>query len=412
MQQKTTRKLDLLLAGAAALLCAGPVGGCGAAGGLAAAACGLDLSAAVDSDLGDSHLDALIEAVGRFSAAAATLDDEVRAACNGIASDLGAATADDTETACANAVAAIEDVKVLNPDAQLVVEYVPAVCEVSGSFAAACTASCDVDFDAQITPLTCEGGYLTGTCEGSCSGWCTVEGDVACTGSCSGSCQGSCTATVVALCDGVCRGQCTGACDVYGADGNCAGVCQGTCSGTCEGTIDGTCSGTCAGSCQGSCRSTIEAECQGECTGSCDIDFVEPRCEGGQIEVDAAAECEASCSAQAAYEVECTEPEVAVSFLGEPVDVAQFQALVGTLLDHLHVVLVVQEQASIMFDASVEVASELDDALEAAYGLGSRAVSCFVAAVDAHIEAAASVQVSISVTVDVSASATASVGAQ
>ncbi len=383
---------------------------CGGVGSLAAAACSLELDADVDADFGDLHLDALIEATGRFAAAAEEIDVTIRGACNDISSDLGAETSTDTEVACANAVAAIDDVRVLNPDAELIVEYVPAVCTVNAALAASCTASCDIDFDATVTPITCEGGYFTGTCEGSCSGWCTVEGDISCSGSCTGSCQGSCSATVEAVCEGACFGQCEGACDVYDEHGNCAGACTGTCYGTCEGTIDGACSGHCEGSCQGSCRSTIEAECGGECTGECDVEWIEPRCEGGQVDIDAAAECEASCKAEAAYDISCTDPEVVVSFSGDPVDVAQLEALVLTLAENMSAVLVIQEQAGILVSATADIAEELDEALDAAADIGQDAFECFVAALSAHAEALATVSVSVTVSVDVTASASASVG--
>lgn len=390
------------------LALAGGLGGCGDGGGNGLpGTCSLDFSGEVSSNFGEPRIDALLEATGKFSVAAEDLDVTVRTACNAIATDLGAATAEDTETACGNAVAAIDGVYAANAEVALTIDYVPAVCSASAEAAVECTAECDVNFDATATPPTCEGGELSGGCTGQCSGECTVEAEAACTGTCSASCSGQCDATVSAVCTGTCTGQCDGTCSATAADGSCAGDCDGTCSGTCAGTIEGSCSGTCTGGCSGSCRAEVTGSCSGTCSGSCDVAFTAPRCEGGELNVEADADCAASCESSASFDLECTEPELIISFTGSATVAEDLDALIATLDENLPTILASLEKAQIIAGVTVDLGTQLPGAVDAATDLGLEAADCMRLAIDAQVEAAAKVQVSVSVSVEVSGSATA-----
>jgi len=370
--------------------------------------CSLDFARPVNANFGNDDLDALLEASARFSVAANGIDTDVRAACNGIATDLGAASAPDTETACNNAVTQINRVKAANAMATLTVQYTPGVCSVSASAVVDCVADCDVNFDAMVTPPTCMGGEISGSCSGMCEGSCTVEGSVSCTGSCSGSCQGMCDAEVSGTCTGSCNGQCEGTCATINADGSCMGACDGTCRGECSGTITGECSGSCDGMCTGSCRSDLMAMCSGQCSGSCDVAFTEPRCEGGEWNVMADAECKAACEADASFAIECTDPSLVATFSGTATGRADLETLLATLEENLPTLFAAAAKAEIVVSATSDFATRLSAATSAATDAGLEASSCLVLAIDAQVAAASKVNVSVMASVSVSASASAS----
>lgn len=370
--------------------------------------CSLDFTRPVTANFGNDDLDALLEASARFSVAANGIDTDVRAACNGIATDLGAASSTDTQTACDNAVAQINRVKAANAMATLSVEYTPSVCSVSASAVVDCVAMCDVTFDATVTPPMCTGGELSGTCSGMCSGSCTVEGTVACTGSCTGSCSGSCDARVSGTCTGSCTGQCEGTCATMAADGSCMGACDGTCRGMCSGTIMGECSGSCGGMCMGSCRSDVTAMCTGRCSGTCDVMLTAPRCEGGEWDVMADADCKAACEADASFDLQCTDPSLVATFTGSATGRAELETLLASLERNLPRLFAAAAKAEIVVSASRDFATRLGAAASAATAAGLEASSCLVLAIDAQVAATSKVNVSVMASVSVSASASAS----
>lgn len=366
--------------------------------------CNLDFDGSDNADFGDPGIDGLLEATGQFSVTATELETSVRDACNNIASDLGGSTDDDTATACANAVAEIDGTFEANADVTFTLEYVAPVCSADVSVIADCAAECDVNFDASATPPTCEGGELSGECSGMCQGECSIEGDASCSGSCDGSCTGTCDATVVASCTGTCMGQCDGTCSSMDGDGNCNGSCDGTCRGMCSGSVEGSCSGTCEGSCSASCRAEVDGSCSGSCSGSCDVDFVEPSCEGGELDVMADADCKASCEAEASFAVECTEPTVIISYSGSATVSADVDALVDTLEANFGTILAAIERLDTIASATVSLATQLTGAATAAANLGLEAADCVRLAVDAQVAAAASIMVSVEASASVSGS--------
>lgn len=394
------------------LLCvlAGVSASCGKDGTLPATECSLDFSRNFDARFDNGKVDALLESTAKLNVTANAIEADVLAACNGIATDLGAASAPDVETACMNASTAIDGVLAANASITLVVEVVPAVCTVNAEATATCAAMCDASFDATATPPTCEGGMLSGSCSAMCTGSCTVEGSVDCTGSCSGTCTGSCSATVEGSCDGTCNGQCEGTCSAMDGDGNCMGTCDGTCRGQCMGTVTGSCGGECMGSCMGSCRADVTGMCDGRCTGECSVDFEAPRCEGGEVNVMADAECQASCEADASFDAECTEPEVIVSFTGAADTAADLDALAATLSANLPAIVSVLEKAEIIVMSTAQFANALDGVASAAVDAGVEASLCVAEALDVEVAALAKINVSVEASVMVSGSVSASGG--
>ncbi len=365
--------------------------------------CSLDFASEVNASFDSGQLDALLEASARFGVTSLALETELRSACNAIAVDLGAASADDTATACANASTAIDAAFAANASVNMTIEFVPGVCSVAVQAVIDCTAQCDVNFDATATPPTCEGGQFSGGCSGSCSGSCSVAGNASCSGECTGSCQGSCDATVSATCTGTCTGQCDGTCPGE-VDGTCNGTCTGTCNGSCSGTIEGSCSGSCEGSCSASCTASVSGSCEGSCSGSCDVDFVEPTCEGGTLTVQASAECKSACESDASFDVECTEAELIVSYGGQVGDGGQLDALVATLEANYPTILAVAEKTAIVVGTATDLATQLSGATGTAAGLGLEASDCLVQAVQVQVAAATSTSVTIEASVEVSGS--------
>jgi len=372
--------------------------------------CRHDFNTTFDANFDNGQVDALLEATAQLNVAATEMERDTLAACNGIAADLGAETSMDVGIACNNAAAAIDEVFAANASATIAIDIVPARCSIDLTASATCAAECDASFDAMATPPTCTGGMISGACSAECNGSCTVEGSVACTASCNGTCSGQCDARVEGTCTGTCAGRCEGTCSAMDADGNCMGECTGTCRGQCMGDIEGTCTGSCTGMCQGSCTSDIMATCEGSCTGDCSVDFVEPRCEGGEVDVMASAECNAACETEVAADAQCTEPQVIVVFTGAADAVEMIDALAATLGTHLPTLFNVIEKSVAIAQAGIQIASHLSSAAGSAIAAGLEASSCMASAVDIQIAASSKVTSSADGAVTVSASATASAG--
>ncbi len=360
-----------------------------------------DLEGSGQVSFGDTKLDALIEASAKFDSSTDALAEQVRSACNAIATDLGASASEDTAMACSNAAGEITAVLEANVGAQLIVEYVAPVCAASGGAFFDCVGECDASFDATGKLPQCEGGELAGSCSGMCSGECTVEGSVACEGSCSGTCEGSCSASVVGSCSGTCEGTCEGTCSAMDAQGNCMGTCEGTCRGSCEGTIEGSCSGECEGMCEGSCRAEGMANCEGTCSGECSVDWVEPVCEGGTLDVDAEADCQVACQADASFDLECSDPELVVTVIGVASS-ADLEALVTTLQANYGKILKALFKVRLVVRAAADFGGQIGGATAAAASAGVEASQCLARAVTLAAEATASAQVSVSASVEVS----------
>jgi hypothetical protein len=364
--------------------------------------CSLNFNAPVNASFSDESVNTLLESAATFNVAVTSIDNDVRTACNDISTSLGGESSTDTETACMNADTEIRRVLMENADASLVVEVIPAVCRTDIDAYADCVAECDASFDVMATPVTCMGGEIIGGCTGMCTGSCTVDASA----TCEATCRGMCSAEIEGTCSGTCMGECDGTCSAMDGSGMCMGVCNGTCMGMCDARIEGTCSGTC----MGECTAMVTGSCTGECTGMCDVMFTAPRCEGGDVQVEADAECTASCEADVSVQIDCTEPSVAITFTGSPSAMEDLEALVGALERNLPRILRAAKEAEVAVDAAVTFSSSLEAAAEGSVSAGVEAVACLTQAVAVQAQAALTVQVSFEASVMISGSAGASGG--
>lgn len=376
--------------------CALLLSACGEPGNPLPGVCSLDFNGPVNATFSDANVNTLLEAAATFNVSVNSIDNDVRTACNDISMSLGGMTSNDTETACMNADAEIQRVLMANAEATLVVEVIPAVCTTDINAYADCVAECDASFDVMATPVRCMGGEITGGCTGMCTGSCTVD----VTAMCDATCRGTCSAEINGTCSGTCMGDCTGTCSSM-SGGMCMGVCDGTCMGRCDAQIEG----TCMGNCMGECTATATGSCMGRCTGMCDVMFTEPRCEGGEVEVMADAECTASCDADVSVQVECTEPQVAISFTGTAGALDDLMTLLEALERNLPRIIRAGEQAQVAISAAVTFGNTLEAAAEGSVSAGVEAVACLTEAVAVQLDAAAKVQVSFQASVMISGSA-------
>lgn len=113
-----------------------------------------------------------------------------------------------TDVVCARVITRIQDnLKVgLKANAQLKVEYTPAVCKVDMRASARAAAECEGKAEADIK-ATCE-GRCNGTCSGSCEGKAGTGGNSGqCDGVCKGTCEGSCEGSAKVDASAQCRAQ-------------------------------------------------------------------------------------------------------------------------------------------------------------------------------------------------------------
>ena len=174
-----------------------------------------------------------------------------------------------------------------------------------------------------------------------------------------------------------------------------------TCSGTCRGKCEGTCAGKAgtggnAGSCDGECKGT----CRGECEGHADV--------------KASAQCKANASIQASADMQCTEPDLDISFDAKlVVDKTKAEATLKALKAGLPKLLSVKARlAPIKYaaEAWVVAAKELKDAGPKLANSFKDQALCISGQIAAVASAIANIQVNVSVSVEVSAQASGSVG--
>lgn len=324
---------------------------------------------------------------------------DVSVACENIARDLGAATADTEKAGAktgADAVTAWCDLATAQINAKfgakgelkatLAVDFQPPVCTASIDASVSCQGGCSADAkcDVEANPPKCTGGKLTVECSGSCEADAGVS--VSCTGSCSGNCSGACTAQAGATID--CEGKCDGTCTVDGtaksgsgvqADGTCKGKCDGKCEMAANAMV--ACKGTCEGSCDAKCDAAANAKftCDGKCTGTAEA----PKCEGGKLEVDCKvdADCKANCDASASAKAECKPPSLTITASGSgtaDVDAkAQIDVAIASLKENLPNLLVVLKARGENFAAGIEGSVKAGGKLTANVGdLSGEAVFC------------------------------------
>ncbi len=334
---------------------------------------------------------------------AAKLDADLKAACGGLAGDLGAGgDFADGKAACDAAIKAMVDIKgQLGAGFKVAIDVQPPHCAASMDAMADCAAECDAELEPGSVKVECEPGKLSGTCEAQCSGTCEMSAAATCEGTCNGSCS--------AKFEGTCGGDCTGRCDGKKVKG---AACEGTCKGECSAGA----SGSCGGECSGSCELSGSATCEGTCRGECSAEMKAPKCEGEMTPPKASAECEAHCDAQVQAEVECTPPRIAVRIEGAANAelAAKYKAaLENNLPAVLNIAIGMKDQAlSVAADAKavVDGVQATVGQLKASPAIGARVTACVAAPFKAAFDAAASVKANVNVSVEVKASASASAG--
>ncbi len=353
-----------------------------------------------------------VKAAGKISAGlqaaislqgfAAKLDADLKAACGGLATDLGASGEWKTgEEACKGALSAMADLKAkMGGKVSISLDVQPPYCSASMSAMADCVAECDADLQPGSVEVECEPGKLSGECSAECSGRCDLSASAKCEGTCSGSCSANFS--------GSCGGECKGKCDGKNSEGSCAGKCEGSCSANAE--------GSCGGSCSGSCQMDAAAKCEGRCTGGCSAEMKAPRCEGEITPPKASAECNASCDANVSAKLECTKPRIALKVDGAAnVEAAtKFKAALEANLPAILQIAVGMKDQSLRVAASVkDVVGGVEvtiKSLKSSPSVGARITACVAAPFKAAFDAAASVKANVNVSVEVKASASASAG--
>jgi hypothetical protein len=326
------------------------------------------------------------------------LDGDLKAACGGLAKDLGA-TGDfaDGKSACEAAIKAMGDVRAkmgANAKATLVVQ--PPHCSASMDAYADCAGHCDASVQGGKAEVKCEKGELSGTCDAKCEGKC----ELAAGGTCEGTCQGSCDAHFT----GTCQGNCQGKCDGKDSKGECKGKCDGAC--------DAAGKGDCKGKCGGECQLKGSAKCDGQCTGKCSVEMKAPKCTGEVTPPKVSAECKASCDAKVNGKLECTPAKAAVRIEGAA-DAAVATKYKGALEKNLPGILKI---AIGMKDRAESIAANVQNVVASAEGTakaaassnavtGGQLMACVANPFKGALDAAASVRASVKVSVDVKASA-------
>lgn len=185
------------------------------------------------------------------------------------------------------------------------------------------------------------------------------------------------------------------------------------CEGKASADVGASCSGVCHGKCDGQCSGKAgtggnSGDCNGQCSGTCHGD-----CEG-HADVKASAQCKASASVKASVDMQCTEPELDISFDAKAtLDKSKAEMTIKALKAGLPKILSVKarlEPLKYAVETWVVSAKELKD-------MGPKFVNSFkdqALCISGQIAAAANliskIQVNVSVSVEVSASASGTVG--
>ncbi|MGH7281180.1 MAG: hypothetical protein ACRELY_06640 [Polyangiaceae bacterium] len=356
----------------------------------------------LQADVG-AKLKAGVQASMEIQDFAGKIDADLKAACGGLAGDLGAkGDFKSGDEACKAAIKAMGDVKAkMGASAKIAIDIVPPRCEASMDVMAACAGNCDASVTPGSAKAECEPGKLSGTCDAQCSGTC----DMSAGAKCDGTCEGSCDATFKGSCGGNCNGKCDGK------------QTKGACNGTCEGSCDAKAKGSCSGKCGGSCELKASAKCDGKCTGSCTMEMKAPKCTGEVKPPKMTAECKAHCDAQVNSKLDCKPASVSVRIEGAA-DAKASADFKAALEKNLPGVLKIAEG---MAKQSEEVAGNVKTVIEGLQAgiegiakasadptAGARLGACVAAPFKGAIDAAASVKANVKVSVDVKASASAS----
>lgn len=190
------------------------------------------------------------------------------------------------------------------------------------------------------------------------------------------------------------------------------------CEGKASADVGATCSGVCNGKCDGQCAGGGKAgtggaagggECHGECKGTC-----HGSCEG-HADVKASGQCKASAQAHASADMQCTEPELAITLDAKlVVDKSKAEMVLNAMKNGFPKLLSVKAriaplQAAVKSTAAA--AAELKDMGPKFVNSFKDQALCISGQIAAAVNAATHIEANISVSVEVSASASGEVGA-
>ncbi|HVU02000.1 MAG TPA: hypothetical protein VHE30_09620 [Polyangiaceae bacterium] len=282
---------------------------------------------------GDARLDGFFQAVGTLNNAANAIKADFDANITALAGLYNIDVSGGIDaTVVGKLTQAIDAEVTASATGGIKIDYQPPQCSANISVAVDAQAKCEAKAgcDVQANP-----GSVSVECKGECSGGCDAE----CTGSatcvakapsvtCSGKCEGSCQLDAAAKCEGTCHGTCDGKCDgtcsggTQDANGKCSGTCDGKCDTTCKGSCELSAAATCSGKCTGTCavdsggaKCDANAECHGSCSGKCSGGCTgEATPPSASASCDASADCQASAKAQGSASLDCTPPQLAISY--------------------------------------------------------------------------------------------------
>jgi modification target Cys-rich repeat protein len=185
-------------------------------------------------------------------------------------------------------------------------------------------------------------------------------------------CEGKASADIGATCSGVCNGKCDGTCagkaGTGGSGGDCNGECKGTCHGTCEGHAD----------------------------------------------VNASAQCRTNATVRASVDMDCTEPELEVSFDAKAsLDKSKAEMVIKALKAGVPKLLSVKarmEPLKYAVEIWAKSANELKGSARTLATSFKDQAMCITGQIAAAASLIANIQVNVSVSVEVSAEASGSVG--
>jgi hypothetical protein len=359
-----------------------PMVGCDEANPLGAVCCddfdvGADLSA-VDWGIegtANAKFSGFMQATADFAGVTTAVVNDIAAACQAMAVDMGAAEDAVQETDNAARATAWCNLAVTQIQAQVTaqgsvtINFQPISCEFSASAQANCEAKCtaDVMCEAELGNIEarCDPGKLSGKCDAQCTG----------------TCEGS--ANLAVSCDGQCNGTCEGQCNGMNANGSCSGTCSGTCRGSCA--VD----------------AMAMVQCEGNCTGGCSVQLRAPKCTAELTPPSAncqgSAECSGSCKASASAKAECRPPSVEIVATG----MIDAKVIASLKLNLPKILLVTEARGKVLLDNATAVVSFSGGVVAEAPNLSAKAGFCVIPAAEAIATSLENLDASVSAGVSI-----------
>jgi hypothetical protein len=325
----------------------------------------------------DGRVRAFMQASADLGAVAARVKPAVRAACVGIAGDLGAqdtwsalGDSDDAISnnngtgACDAARARIVAIMTGNANANFALVISRGACHPDFTAETNCEAGCSANqkCDSGSVETRCDPAQLSVLCQGSCASQAVCEGRQDMETDCDGQCE--------AECKGTCSGLCT---DENGHETMNDAYCHGKCKDHCSGKCNGHCKVEATGGIQCGANVYCKAGCTGSSTSpSCETEFTPPHCT-----IDGS--CFESCRASAVTNAPCDPPTV--KLMADASAGADVATLVATINRNLPPLIETAEaQGRIAVDVVQNVATTGQVLLKASGSLDGKSIACAGAA--------------------------------